>query len=216
MPHPETLVEVQVDAHDTGRTGRFIGRRSMITYPVWNLLRERQESFDGLSAWGTTQLDLSTGGESRPAEAIWVSGTFFLLGVTPAAGRLLGEVDDQHACASPGVVVSHRFAQREFGGASEAIGRTLRLDGHPLDVVGVSAASFYGVEVGRSFDVAVPICAQPLLRPEQNAVDSRYTWWLGLLGRLRPGVTVEQANAELEAARRADLRRDRPAIADAG
>jgi predicted permease len=156
-------------------------------------------SFYGLAGWGVTTLDLSSGGESRIANAMWVSGEFFdTVGVRPAAGRLIGPADDVRGCGAPGVVLSHRFWQREYGGAADAVGRDIRLDGRPLPIVGVAAKSFFGLEVGRSFDVAVPICAQPLLQPQQAAIDQRSVWWLAIIGRLAPGVSTEEATAELE------------------
>ena len=101
-----------------------------------------------------------------------MSGAFFqTVGVRAAAGRLLTPEDDVPGCASPGVVVSHSFWQRELAGDPSAVGRTLRLDGMLLPVVGVTAAGFHGIEVGRSYDVAVPaVRASPVLRvPAERA-----------------------------------------------
>src|SRR5262249_42465008 len=98
-----------------------------------------------------------------------------------------------------GVVLSHAFWQREFGGADSAVGGTLRLDGHPFPVLGVTAPGFFGVEAGRSFDVAVPLCARPLLLGAPDALDVRHAWFLSVLGRLRPGWSVERATGRLAA-----------------
>ena len=129
-----------------------------------------------------------------------------MLGVVPAAGRLIAEHDDVPGCGAPGVVVSDAFWRREFGGAASAIGSTLRLNGHPFEILGVTPAAFSGIEVGRSFDVAAPICAEPLLEPEENAVAKAHYWWLDVFGRLRSGVARAQANAELAAMSPAILR----------
>jgi predicted permease len=122
-----------------------------------------------------------------------------VLGVAPAAGRLIAEHDDVLGCGAPGVVISNAFWRREYGASAAVIGSTLRLNGQPFQVLGVTPAAFSGIEVGRNFDVAVPICAEPLVEPEQNAVGTRIDWWLDVFGRLRPGVTLAQANAELTA-----------------
>src|ERR1700750_1239823 len=71
------------------------------------------------------------------------------------------------------------------------------LDGPAFDIVGVTPASFFGVEVGRAFDVAVPLCAEPISRGARTALDKKSGWFLGAMGRLKPGVTIEQARAQL-------------------
>jgi predicted permease len=197
VTRPDELAEVRVVA-EGGRTGAFLGRRPVVNNPIWERVRDAQQSFSDVAAWGTTRLDLATGGESRPAEVVWASGGFFrVLDVRPALGRVFGDGDDTRGCATPSVVVSHAFWQREFGGAPDVVGRLIRLGGYPMAVVGVTPSSFFGVEVGRVFDVVVPICAQPLLRPEQAALDRADFWWIAILGRLKPGATLESATAEL-------------------
>src|SRR5262249_54169362 len=114
-------------------------------------------------------------------------------------GRLLTASDDVRGCTAPGVVISHGFWQREFGGASDIVGRKLTIADHSLEIVGVTPPSFYGLEVGRSFDLATPICAEALLRGKNSRLDSGTSWWLMVTGRLQPGVSVAQANTNLQA-----------------
>ncbi len=195
---PRELVEVRPVG--SGRWGNTTGRRSFATYAIWDEVRRTAHSFSGMLAWGVNRFDLSTGGESRFVDGLWVSGGFFeVLGVGPQAGRLFAGADDTPGCGSPGVVISDAFWTREYGRARSAIGSTLRVNGQPFDIIGVTPAGFTGVEVGRSFDVAVPICSEPLLEPERNAVAKRHYWWLDVMARLRPGVAIEQASAELTA-----------------
>ncbi|HUG54463.1 MAG TPA: ABC transporter permease [Vicinamibacteria bacterium] len=195
---PGELVEVRI-ADRKGATGRFTGRYPQLSNPVWERIRDRAQGFADLTAWGTTRFDLSDGGEARYAEGLWVSGGFFqTLGVPAALGRLLTPEDDVRGCASPGVVVSHAFWQRELGGDPSATLRRLRLDGHALPVQGVTAPGFFGVEVGRSYDVAVPLCTQPLFAPgDGTALDKPDWWFLAALGRLQPGWTAQGATASL-------------------
>ncbi len=197
---PSRIVEVRI-AERKNVVGRFTGRYPQLTNPLWERIRDRAQGFSALTAWGPTRFDLADGGESRYAEGLWVSGGFFdTLGVRPAAGRLLAAADDVRGCAAPGVVVSHAFWQRELGGDPSAVGRVLHLDGHSFPVLGVSAAGFFGVEVGRSFDVAVPLCAQPIIvGAKDSALDQRDWWFLAVLGRLAPGWTAERATAQLAA-----------------
>jgi len=194
---PQALAEIRI-VEPKGRTGWFHGRYPMLTNPLWERIRTEAQGFTDLAAWGTARFDLADAGEARYAEAIWVSGGFFTtLGVPAEAGRLFGDEDDRRGCASPGVVVSHAFAAREMGGAASAIGRSVRLDGHQFPVLGVTRPGFLGVEVGRSFDVAVPLCAEPVLLGARSALDVRQEWFLSVLGRLRPGWSAARASAQL-------------------
>ncbi|HEU0180062.1 MAG TPA: ABC transporter permease [Blastocatellia bacterium] len=195
---PEELAEVRT-AGSPNRWGDFSLRGAELTNPLWEQIRERQQAFSGVFAWGTATFNLSPRGEQRFTEdGMWVSGDFFhVLGVRPLLGRVFTQADDQRGCGSPGVVISHAFWQRAFGGDASVLGRKITLDGHPLEIIGVTPASFFGVEVGRNFDVAVPICAEALINGEGNRLDRRSSWWLSVMGRLKPGWTLKQATAHL-------------------
>lgn len=197
---PQELARVTIDAGDGGRTGRFTSRYSQLTYPLYERIRDEQQSFSSLAAWGPMVVDLATAGESRPAQGLWVSGNFFsTLGVTPAVGRLIGPNEDRRDCQAPAAVISYPFWQREYAGRTDIVGQTIRLDGHPFEIAGVTPAAFYGVEVGRQFDVALPICTERQIRGlARTALDSGDWWWLAGFGRLKPGVTVERAGTELK------------------
>jgi putative ABC transport system permease protein len=196
----DELVEIRIAEPVGGRTGQFSGRSPSLTNPLWELIRERQQVFSDAFAWASPGFDLTTGGEARTAQGLWVSGDFFKgLGVPALVGRTLSADDDRRGCTAPPAVLGYGFWQREYGGSGSAIGRTITLDGHPFDIVGVTPASFFGVEVGRSFDVAVPLCAEPFSRGVRTAMDKRDVWFLGAMGRLKPGVTIDQARAQLVA-----------------
>jgi putative ABC transport system permease protein len=197
VSRPQELAGVKI-AGKVSRTGWFSGRSPDLTNAVWEALRDRQQAFSQIAAWGTDRLDLSKGGEARYADTLFVSGSFFeALGVRPALGRLLTPADDQHGCGSAGVVLSDAFFRRELGGDPSILGRTVSLEGHPFEVIGVTPPSFFGVEVGRRFDVALPICADVLIYVETQRSTSPSAWWLGSIGRLAPGWTVERASAHL-------------------
>jgi hypothetical protein len=105
---------------------------------------------------------------------LWVGGDFFTtLGVPPVLGRVLTAAGDRRGCAAPPAVISYGFWQREYGGNPSAVGKSVMLDGHSFDIVGVTPASFFGVEVGRTFDVAVPLCAEPLSRGARSGLTNR-------------------------------------------
>ncbi|MDT5272321.1 MAG: putative transport system permease protein [Acidobacteriota bacterium] len=194
---PQELVGVQL-ADTKGARGSFTSDYPLVTNPIWEQVRDWQEAFNGIFAWGPDTLNLSRGGEARFARAMWVSGDFFkVLDVRPELGRVLNADDDRKGCGSPVAVVSHAFWQREFGGDPSVVGRSLALEGRPFEVVGVTPASFYGLEVGRSFDVAAPLCAETLLGGENSMLASGTAWWLTVVGRLKPGWTEERAAAHL-------------------
>jgi len=192
------LAEIRIADPVGGRTGQFRGRRPSLTNPLWEEIRDRQQVFTEAFAWSAPTFDLTTGGEARYAQGLWVSGDFFSgLGVPALIGRTLTTADDRRGCAAPPAVLSYGFWQREYAGSAAVLGRSITLDGHPFDIVGVTPASFFGVEVGRAFDVAVPLCAEPFSRDVRTAMDQKDVWFLAAMGRLKPGVTLERAQAQL-------------------
>ena len=191
---PGQLVEVRL-ADPGPRPGNVVARYAQLTSPQWERLGADQQAFSSMLAWSPSRFNLARGGEVRNAQGIFVSGSFFeVLGVPAARGRVLGDADDQRGCGSRAAVISHAFWQREYGGDPAVIGRAIHLEGHAFDIVGVTPAGFYGVEVGRMFDVAVPICAAPEIGGDPGPL---LTWWLSAMGRLRPGWSVGQATAHL-------------------
>src|SRR4029077_14395668 len=194
----DELLEIRIADPIGGRTGQFSGRSPSLTNPLWELVRGRQQVFTEAFAWHAPAFDLTTGGEARNAQGLWVSGDFFKgLGVPALIGRTLTSADDRRGCASPPAVLGYGFWQREFGGDPSVVGRSITLDGHPFPIVGVTPASFFGVEVGRAFDVAVPLCAEPISRGARTALDKKSVWFLGAMARLKPGVALDQARAQL-------------------
>jgi predicted permease len=200
VERPDELVELRIDTRGEGRTGRFISRRPVLTYRLWEQIQRQQEPFSSLMAWSNASFDLAGGGEVRPAEGLFVSGSFFqTLGISPLIGRLISADDDRPACAQPGVVLGYAFWQRAYGGDPRVTDRTILLDGHRFDIMGVTPQGFFGLEVGSRFDVALPLCAEPVFRPAESALAAPTTWFLGAVGRLKPGWTVERASAQLRA-----------------
>jgi len=195
--NPHELAQVRLRESDVqltrGNRGRI--RFAPLTNPLWEQIRDRQQAFSGLAAWGVAGFNLAQGGEVRPARGLWVSGDFFnVLGINPERGRLINKSDDQRGCNSPGVVISHGFWQSEFGGAADVVGRNIILSDRQLQVVGVTPKDFFGLEVGKSFDVALPICADAMFSGANQRLDSGTNWWLMVTGRLKPGWTITQAS----------------------
>ena len=198
--NPQQLADVKFVYVPHGRSGHFSSAFSNLTTAQWEQIRSQQQAFSRLAAWTATAVNLNRSGEARVVPALYVSGNFFqTLGVSAAAGRLLEPADDERGCAAGAVDISYSFWQREFGGNPAAVGRTLSIAGIPFQIAGVTQADFYGVQVGRGFDVALPLCAEPLLTGEDAAYTDPMGWWLAAIGRLKPGWTLERASAQLAA-----------------
>jgi predicted permease len=193
---PQELVELRMANMDGARGG--IWREPAVTFPIWEQIRDRQQAFTGIFAWGTDPVNLAPGGEVRRARALYVSGDFYsTLGVNAARGRVFTPADDQQGCGAPGIIISNEFWQREYGGDANIVGRQLAIADRSFEIIGVTPANFFGMEVGRSFDLSLPICAAALVRGN-NRMYSGIMWWLTVNGRLKPGWTMDQANAHLQ------------------
>jgi putative ABC transport system permease protein len=199
VKNPQEIVKIAID-HRKSASGHFSTRYPDVTYAMWEQIRQQQQGFSSVFAWGPNVFNISPGGEVHNVQGLWVSGEFFsTLGIAPAVGRLLSPADDQPGCGSPNAVISYAFWQREFAGERSVLGRTVTVDRHPFSIIGVTPADFYGVEVGRSFDVAIPLCAEPLINGDSSQLKSRIGWWLSVMGRVKPGWTTERATTQLRA-----------------
>jgi predicted permease len=193
---PEELAYIDF-AKGSERSGWYSTRSARLTFAQWEQIHARPEAFSGTIAWSATKFNLAQGGEARYAEGLYVSGDFFtVLGVSTVLGRTFTAQEDQPGCGSPGAVISYSFWQRELGGDAGVLGRNVRLDGRPFTILGVTPPGFFGVEVGHRYDVALPVCADPLFAEDgKGRIPDRHAWWLSAMGRLKPGWTIERANA---------------------
>ena len=179
------------------------GHRPEWTNPIWEQVRERSGTFDGAFAFSTTRFNLSSRGESELVDGLWASGrTFEILGVHAILGRTFTDEDDRPGGGpnGPVAVISYSFWQRRLGGTADAIGRTVTVERVPFTIVGVMPPEFFGVDVGRTFDVAVPVRTATLIRGSR-ILEQRSVWWLRIIVRLKPGQTVETGTALVEAMR---------------
>jgi len=175
-------------------------------YPDYVAFRDRNHSFTDLAAASFAPMPLGmqagSADAASPAELTHVSivsGNYFdTLGVRPEIGRLFTPMDDQKPGAAPYIVVSHRYWMSRFNADPGVIGKTLRLNGFPLTVIGVSGRGFRGTDLATSPDMFVPI----MMRSEMSGTpytrwNTRRHWWMLLVGRIKPGATVKQAESEL-------------------
>jgi len=216
VKNPQELCSIQTKTNPHGRSGAFVGSNPQLTYALWENIRNEQKAFSNIAAWYSQRLNLSRGGEARYAQGLFISGEFFdTLGVSAGLGRLISSTDDHVGCGSSGVVLSDSFWQRQFGGSVSALGKTLSLEGQPFEIIGVTPRDFFGVEVGRNFDVALPICAEQRIHSENPFITNQVGWWLGAIGRLKPGWTIERATAQMEAISPGIFQRTTPSGYDA-
>ena len=194
IAQPQELAEVRPDGPQA--FGTYDGVNAKATGPLWTLIRAHQSAFSTMFAWGDTTFVVGRGADARRAGGLWVSGDFFgALGIAPARGRLLGPGDDRSGCEAA-AVISHGFWQSAFGGRESAVGSALTVLDRPVTVIGVAPASFTGLEVGETFDIALPLCATALWDGRLHQADR---WWLTIMGRLKPEWTVTRANEHLRA-----------------
>jgi putative ABC transport system permease protein len=199
IQNPEELAYVDY-AEGSARAGWWSTRSARMTWEVWKQIEERQQAFSGLAGWSARRFNLTTGGEARYAEGLFVNSDFFrTLGAAPVLGRVFGDSERGEVCGSNGAVISYSFWQSEFGGDPNVLSRRLKLDNHDFAIVGVTGPAFYGVEVGRRYHVAVPFCADPLLSEDgKGRMPLRHAWWISMMGRLKPGWNLEKAKAHFQ------------------
>jgi putative ABC transport system permease protein len=183
---PGSIVRVCSNRYST------TGQRSYLEY------RDRNSTLSGLAAFQMKSFGLLIDRETEHVFGEIVSGEYFsTVGIAPARGRLLQPGDDR-AGASPVVVLSHAFWTRRFGAAPDAIGRTIRLNDQPFQVVGVAAQDFSGLMTPLRGDLWVPLAADAYLRPALDAQARLDSTSLHLVGRLKPDVDRARAQADLD------------------
>ncbi|HET7697778.1 MAG TPA: ABC transporter permease [Vicinamibacterales bacterium] len=184
---------------DIGRTTNGSGFDTA-TYPNYKDLRERVTTLSELYAYrGEPQaISLSDGAEAERIYGMPVSGNYFrALGAVPAAGRLFTDDDDRENGA-PVVVISYELWQRRFAGAPDTVGRTVSFNAGPVTIIGVTPPGFQGTTILRS-DAWVPLNLAALASPRfgRDMFTNRRASWIILGGRLKDGVTIARADAEL-------------------
>jgi putative ABC transport system permease protein len=172
------------------------------SYPLYKELRDHNGVFSGLCAAASDhRIEVETGtGQAfdQKTSGRMVSGNYFdLLGLEPAAGRLIADADDIAENANPEVVLAYSYWQRKFGLSRAIIGKNIRLNGYVFTVIGVAPAGFEGDVVGERMSFFVPLSMQPAIVRGRHWRNAPNTSWLSLIGRLNSGITPVQAEANL-------------------
>jgi predicted permease len=184
-----------VDVHATDSRTSY----HTFSYPDYAYFRDQNKSFDGLFAFGATAISFNAGAQPERAFGMLVSGNYFdVLGVHPAQGRFFALEEDRTLDTHPVAVVSYELWQRRFAADTSLIGKTVALNGHTFTIIGIAPEGFRGTWVGLTPDVWVPLMMQREARPGGDQL-GRNTRWLQLGGRLKEGVTLDQAQSEMSA-----------------
>jgi predicted permease len=186
------------------------GERNLLTYPEFEQLRNRLDVFDGMFASESNLARYEgriNGGAREDVRARLITGGYFnVLGVSPLLGRFFTTQDDRAPAQSPYAVLSYDFWQRRFARSPSVLGTNIRLGNATLTVIGVAGPGFSGENVGQNPDLWAPMMMQPLMKPgadwlhEDMSKDLDKVMWLHAFGRLKPGMTIAQAQAETDVA----------------
>lgn len=176
------------------------------SYPMLRAYQRELQSFSGVAAHDSVLNRVyiseglnAPGGSPEAAMAQLVSGNYFdVLGVRPLLGRLLQSSDDVNAGAHPVIVLSYGFWQQKFGGDAEIAGKTMLVNGLAFTVLGVTPPQFFGQRVGERPDLWTPLAMQAHISQRESFLDDATVYWMRTLGRLQPGVPLEQARAEVD------------------
>ena len=194
---PQQLVLLTMRGHHYG--SNWGG--NAISHPMFRDFREHNEVFSDMFCRFPATASISDGQQAQLVQVELVSGTYFsTLGVVPALGRLLTPEDDIVPSGHPFVVLNYNYWKTHFGGDPHIVGKDLTLNNYKMTVVGVAAAGFDGVELGFSPKIFVPIMMQKeiIVGNPQDMLKERRNRWVNAFGRLKPGVSREQAKASLQ------------------
>jgi predicted permease len=189
-PQPERLVTLFL------RSDR---QQAYVTYPIFDEIRKRNEVFTDTFAWSQNDFQTTIGGEVVHVPGLLASGDYFTgLGVAPSAGRTFTPADDRPDGGpnGPVAVISDSFWTRQFQRSPSVIGKPLVVNGVPLTIIGVMPKGFFGAEVATAPQIWVPLKMAGRL-DDSGCINSRSCWWLVTMGRLKPGISMAQAEARL-------------------
>jgi predicted permease len=194
---PERLMLFHTEGEREGSSTSDNGE-GVFTYPMYKDLRDRSQVFSGVIARASAPVSLAYSGHTDRARAEMVSGNFFqVLGVNATIGRVFTEDDDGAPGAHPVVVLTRGYWERRFGANPAIVNQKVAINAHPMVVIGVAARGFHGVLSGDTPDLLTPIAMNREIRPRMDILNDRFFRWLSVFARLKPGISRQQAEAEL-------------------
>ncbi|MGH7668038.1 MAG: ABC transporter permease [Gemmatimonadaceae bacterium] len=205
VAHPDQLVNLGDPGPNPGSNscGQAGGCDVVFSYPMFRDLQKANTGLTGIAAHVLFGANVAYGDQTMTTDGLEVSGSYFpLLGLTPAVGRLFTPDDDRTIGANFMVVLGYGYWQAHLGGDRGVIGKTLKVNGQSMTIVGVAPKGFEGTTLGDIPSVYVPISMRTAMTPTWSGFENRQSYWAYLFGRLKPGVTIEQAKAAINAAYR--------------
>jgi len=203
VANPQELELLEVAGKQAPGMAMADHRHTVHSYPQYIDFGERAKSMAGLMARMGAPVTFAHQGEGERAAGELVSGNFFqVLGVRPHRGRLFTAEDDRREGGHPVVVLGYQFWQRRFGGREDVPGLKIRLNGRPMEVVGVTPKEFHGVLSNQSPDLYMTLAMRKQMHPalgRMTRIPERMVRVLAVLGRRKPDVSHEQAAAEMQA-----------------
>lgn len=198
---PGELVLLRAPGVRTGHIWSDGDDSESFSYPIYKGLRDNNQVFAGMFGRFQFSASIASRGKTERGSGELVTGNYFeVLGVRPALGRVFSQEDDRVQGAHPVAVLSHAYWQRQFGGDPGVLNQTLLVNNTEMTVVGVGQAGFAGIQVGQSTDVFVPVMMKGQMTPIRNGLDDWNDYWMAVLARKKPGVSMAQAEAGVNAA----------------
>ena len=196
---PNQLMFLRFSGRDSGSTHARGGHDIIFSYPMYRDLRDDNSVFSGLVATAWAQVGVQWRNQPELQNTEMVSGNYFdVLGLQPAVGRLLTPSDDVVREGNPVAVLSFGYWQRGFGSDPKIVNQTISINGHPFTVVGVSPPTFHSVVGKDNPALFVPMTMKPQVTPDWNDLEERRSKWLNIVGRIKPGLTRQQAQARID------------------
>ena len=200
VPNPHELVNLGAPGPKPGSQscGQAGSCEEIFSYPMFRDLERVQTSFTGIAAHRPFGASLGYQGASLGGDGLLVSGSYFpVLGMTPALGRLFTVDDDKTVGGHFVVVLTYDYWRNRFELNPSVLNQTLIVNGQAMTIVGVAPRGFSGTTLGQNVDVFVPITMRGLMSPGFNGFENRRQYWAYLFGRLKPGVSIEQATVAI-------------------
>jgi predicted permease len=197
VSEPDRLVQLKFVGSDTGHTDSYAGANELyFSYPMYRDLRDQNAVFSGMLAMFPKQVGLQWNNSSSLVKSELVSGNYFsVLGVKPAFGRLFLPEDSAARGASPLVVLSYRYWRQHFASDPGVINQGVSINGNPFTIIGVVQPGFDSAISGSLPDIFVPITMKAQMTPGWDELEDRRSKWLNIVARLKPGISVQQAEA---------------------
>src|SRR6266404_1981614 len=198
--NPDELVVLKSPGPKHGHVWSDGDDSEIFSYPLYKGLAKNTTVFNGVLARFEFSASIASRGQTDRGSGELVTGNYFeVLGVQPAFGRVLSPADDDVQGAHPVLVLSHAYWTRHFGGDAGVLNQTILVNNTEMTIVGVAQAGFTGIQLGKIPDIFVPMTMKGQMTPIRNGLDNWNDSFLAVLARRKPGVSMEQAQAGINA-----------------